>query len=201
MKIPAGIVIVALALALTGCARPSIHRSNVIAIEAEEYNRVFDATVLVLREYGFTVDRHDFRHGVVTTIPVSSPTVLEPWSNQNRTTAQALGNTLTHQRRILTVSLTAMETDQAEVDEGDEGDFELRVEAQIERRQVPRRHMTRSAAGHRILGTLHTTPAELADRGITHDYWAAVGRDAPLEQHILATVIRRSLTINESADE
>jgi hypothetical protein len=67
--------------------------------------------------------------------------------------------------------------------------YELRVEAIIERYQNPLRHLTGSTHGHRVIGSLSAMPDELRHRGITAPYWQAVGRDPYLEQRLLNRIV------------
>jgi len=186
-KCAAPVAVVLVFVAARGCARPLVQGHNVIEIQGAEYDRVYDASMEILREYGFTIDRHDYRHGVITTRPVGSPTVLEPWGRHNRTADDAVASTLTHQRRRVTVNL--------EPKQGSDGGeaFQMRIESHVERRQTTRTYMTGSAAGHHVVSTLHATPGELSSRGVQDQYWQPVRRDGALEQQLLAAIIRRSL--------
>jgi len=57
-----------LAAAVTaGCNSRVASMNNPITITAEEYDRIFEATIDVLRLNQFTVDRRDRRFGVITT--------------------------------------------------------------------------------------------------------------------------------------
>src|SRR5688572_16983036 len=74
-----------LALGLAGCSHPVRPLTgfrpapNPVEVDAAEYDRVFEASVDVLRDAGFRVNRRDYRFGDVVTYPDTSPTVFEPW--------------------------------------------------------------------------------------------------------------------------
>ena len=96
--------------ALPGCS-PALHyRPNPTEIDAREYDLMFTAAQDVLRDYGFEVDRRDYRFGAVTGRPLVAPTVLEPWRITNTTAHQTLAATTNPQRRLVTVSLERPES-------------------------------------------------------------------------------------------
>ena len=187
------------AFGLVGCAAGHSATKNSIDIEAVEYSRVFRAAVQILRDQGFTIDREDFRYGVITTRPVGAPTIVEPWRPGNRTTAQAIDSTLNDQRRRVAVT---MKPDAPVPDGAGQGGnrsdkYTVRVDVQIERLQLPARHLTQSTAGRRVFRTLWSNPGELKGRGIAKKYWEPIGRDVVLERHLLAAIIRKSMLLSE----
>ncbi|MFA9480245.1 hypothetical protein ACERK3_18385 [Phycisphaerales bacterium AB-hyl4] len=189
-----------LMVAAVGCQRAFVDTPNPSPIASEAYDRTFDASIAVLRDHGFDVDRQDYRFGRVTTMPKDSPTAFEPWHGDNTTAAQAWQSTLDHQRR--TVSLFFEPTDEpgdAEANaEADhvivmaEGDYLLRVEVLLERRVQPTRRMTGRTRGN-VFRTLDDVPAEWARRGIDRSYWEPVGRDAYMEGRLLAEIVARGV--------
>src|SRR5690349_11455274 len=92
-----------------GCAHAVRYRPNPAEVDAREYDLMFAAAQDVLRDYGFEVDRRDYRFGTVTSRPLIAPTVLEPWRVTNTTAAQALAATTNHQRRLVSVTLERSE--------------------------------------------------------------------------------------------
>lgn len=191
--------------AVIGCsvAPPSAEPVHVVA---EEYGRMYQSAIQVLREEGYGIDRQDYRFGVVSTKPLASPTILEPWKRGNTTSGQAMESTINTQRRVVTVSLEPAE---ARVEpHGDElsslrelaqrqaramqGEYLMRVEAVIEQLQIPTRHLSGSTQGRRMFGHYRGVPAEWDERGISALYWVAVGRDPHLEDRLLKQIVRRS---------
>lgn len=183
---------VLLAAGLTACAAPELTTPNPFQIDDREYARVFDASILVLRDYGFRVDRKDYRFGVITTMPLDSPTILEPWRGLNSTADQASEATLNSDRRIVRVNL--------EPDPTGQPDYLLRVEVTVERRQQPQRRLTGSTDGYRLLGSLSRTPGEWSQRGIGSTYWTPISRDPYLEERLLAAIVRRSLQLRRTGE-
>ena len=94
--------VLALALASGGCSRTLVKAQNPIEIGAGSYARVFAAAGLTLRDEGFVLNRQDYRSGVITTRPMLSGTLLEPWEQTNSTMYQAWESTLDAERRTVT---------------------------------------------------------------------------------------------------
>ncbi len=189
--------------ALTGCAARPATVQNPIEIDASEYSRMFLASAAELRNQGFILDRQDFRFGVLTTKPVASPTALEPWHTANRTAAHAVDSTFNDQRRRVTVTFNPPESGGADPSIGAAATpdvYLLRVDVQIERRQVPLRYMTGSTSGRNLMGTLRRAPIELSQRGILGAYWQPIGRDPALEHHLMAAIVRASMQTTTNDD-
>ncbi len=179
---------------LAGCATPRAAAPNPFEIDVSEYGRVFDAAVLVLREQGFRVDRQDYRMGVVTTLPLDAPTLMEPWRAANTSSAPSHDSTLNAQRRLVRVSLTPM--DQTLGPDA----YLLSVEATLERRSWPDRRLTGSTNGHTIVAPLSDTPLELRQRGVVSESWRPMGRDAQLEDRLIAAIVRTSFGLRRPRD-
>ncbi|MEX1017779.1 MAG: hypothetical protein WDZ31_13640 [Phycisphaeraceae bacterium] len=179
--------IVVFALLLTGCQRAVVDAPNPLPIASEEYDRMYDASIAVLRDHGFRVDQQDYRFGEVVTRPDDAPTAIEFWQADNTTAAQAWQSTLDHLRRTVTVFLEPAEA------EG-EGDYALRVEVLMERRVQPTRRLTGSSRQN-VFSTLDAVPAEWQRRGITAHYWEPVGRDPYLEARLLRTIVAEAMNV------
>lgn len=92
-------------LPLGGCRAVKTPVANPFDIDRQEFDRVFTAAVLELRDRGFVIDRQDYRFGRITTRPLQSPTIIEPWRGENTTLYQAQTATLNSQRRLITIRL------------------------------------------------------------------------------------------------
>ncbi len=190
-------IVVALAV---GCTHEMVRTPNPTPIDRTEFSRMYHAAVHVLREYGFRIDRQSHRFGLISTKYLPCPAIFEPWHTADTTSQQAWENTLNQQRRCAIVSLEPgpVVTDanpQTTSSQAHDSRYRLRVEVLIERRQHPNRYLTGSTNGHRVYGTLLSTPEEWLARGIEGSYWRPVGRDTLLEQHLLANIIRKSLLL------
>lgn len=212
-----------LLLGLAGCQSKFVSAPNPVEIDAREYHRMFDASILTLREEGFAIDRQDHRFGRITTKPLSSPTVFEPWRTTNTTAHQTAESTFNNDRRIVTVMLepepsttesnvpasplVARPSTPLGAEESVATDavmppspsaYRLRVEVMVERFSAPVRYLNGSTRGEQIVSRLRTTPTELSQRGIDRNYWESAGRDVYLESRLIAGIVRRSVTLPDS---
>ncbi len=188
-----GISLLALG-AVTGCAGPAV--DNPIAVSPEEYHQVIAASVEVLRDMRFEVDRQSHRFGVVTTQPRIAPSLAEVWHPENSTWDQMVESTINLQRRKVRVTLEPAETaPSADEPAGSEDlrEYMMRVEVVIERKQTPERQLTSAtfasldfnenrAAGHEIL----------TERGRESEFWRPIGRDPRLEQRLVLAILDRA---------
>jgi len=181
-----------------------------VSIAADEYPRMFQAAIDVMRDEGFIVDRQDYRFGRITSKPLTAPTIMEPWRRSANTAKQAIDSTINDQRRVVVVMLepvdksnpaslgadvsTLEQAVQSEALAG-QGDYDVRVEVIIEQIQTPTRFLTGSTRGNSIYGHLRSVPAELDERGIGEVYWIPVGRDPYLEERLLRQIVRRSVSV------
>lgn len=181
--------------AACGCARQTVRIENPATFAAVDYDRVFDATVMELRERRFTVERDDRRFGIVTTRPLTASTILEPWYRDDTTMARVGESTLNADRRVVRVNLTPVE--------GTETRYQAGVEVLVERRQLPPRQLTTSALGttsltgrrdrfHRAIRT---------EAGREEVFWKPIARDEHMEQRLLEAILTRAaeLAVEPSA--
>ena len=198
-------------LLAVGCANREITSApNPYEIDVTEYDRIFEAAHHVLRDYQFTVERSDYRFGVVLTEPRGAATIFEPWRPGNTTLQQALFATGNDLRRIVRVTLEPWEdadtpmppaavTEASTVVTPSPTLYGLRVEVMIEKRQMPSQYITRSSTSQ-VLRTLDEVPHELAQRNIPAIYWQPVGRDALLENRLMAEIVRKSTQLTDLDD-
>ena len=203
-------VLAVLCASLIGCAAaPGPARSSV-EIAAAEYGRMYQGALEVLRDRHLQVAEADYRFGHITSVPLVSPTIAEPWRRSLGTTGQTLQSTLNSQRRVVSITIEPLgdadgdqaqptaepETPAAEGAAAIRAEYRLIVEVTLEQLQVPRRYLTGSTSGGKVFGTLEEVPTEWAQRGITGSYWSPVGRDPHLEQQLLEQIVRRSMTVD-----
>lgn len=222
---PLPVLLLLLALvALTGCQRRYAPATGTVEIDPAEYDRMYQASIDVLRDNGFRVDRRDYRFGRVTTEPIASPTAFEPWVNHNTTPTQTAQSTLDHLRRTVTVSLEPIGSEEiaaiedlgesleheaepmvtaspAPADAGSEGPVEsrpyrLRVEVLVENQQIPVRRLNGSVTGSRF-SELAAVPSEWSSRNMPPVYWQPIGRDAHLEQRLARQIVERAMQLPE----
>jgi len=167
-----------------------------LTVPAQDYAAAFEAARAALREADFTIDRQDYRFGVITTKPNASPTVFEVWEQDNSTTDQMLSSTINHERRIVRL-LIKPATKAAR-------HYTVSAEVLIERRELPLRRVIGSSY-HRgtVFNRLSDVPGELLSRGVTEpQYWSLAGRDPEMSARLIASVQSRlsQHAANDAAD-
>lgn len=195
-------------LILAACHTVPPVASNPLDIDASEYDGMYEAARLVLREEGFALDRRSYRLGVVDTEPLGSPTVFEPWLPTNTTLYQTAESTINYQRRVATVTIEPVQPEEPLLPESrtvgaatqpatqpTPETYRLRVEVQVQQLQVPTRQLSGTTRGLAVQRRLAAVPTELRERGITDTYWEPLGRDYYLEQRLLSAIVRRSLRV------
>lgn len=191
-----------LTLALMGCQQPKADAPNPLSIDAREYDRMYDAAIVVLRDHGFRVTRQDYRFGRVTAGPKGSATALEPWKGDNSNLHLAGVSTFSdiQRRAMIYIDPIAGDAEQdaetadaptAPTETATDG-YTLRVEVILERKQQPTRRLTGSHSKN-VFSDLREVPAELKQQGIQASYWQQIGRDAQLEQRLLQAIVRQAV--------
>jgi hypothetical protein len=183
---------------LAGCTAPP--SGQPVAFDAPRYTPIYESALTTLRDMGFAIDRQDHRFGVISTLPLGAPTVVEPWRRTNTTFGQAMESTLNDQRRIVRVYLErAGETTAGASVPGDDGAddsvagaYQLRIEVQIQRRQMPAQRLSGSTTIGRMRNQLREVPAPLREKDVPITYWMPVGRDGPLEDRLIQQIMRKS---------
>lgn len=181
---------------LASCASRKVATDNPIRITSEEYDRVFESAVDVLRNEMFIVDRQDRRFGVITTEPLWSSSLQEPWRTDNTTFYQTLESSLNYHRRIVTITLTPQDSD-APTDQADAtarpSDYQLEVAVAMQRRQHPDRALNTAAVSAVSFSSRSGAAQRLAtERGDEQSFWRPMGRDQYLEQRLVNLILARA---------
>jgi len=178
-------VLILMPLIALGCSRAIVDADNPKALAVDEYRATYEAAAEVLRDYGFVIDRRDYRFGWITTRPLGSPNLFEIWNPQNTTAHQAMESTLASERRRVNVMFTRADSTG--------GDYTLEVEVLLERKQVTTRRLAGSARRN-VFSDLAASPNELANTGVTPSYFQPVGRDPYLEARLIQEITDRART-------
>jgi len=182
------LLLLAVSLGSAGCSRAIVRADNPAPVPADQYRQTFEAAVQILRDLGFTIDRRDYRFGVVTTLPLASPNMFEVWNAQNTTRHQAVESTLASEQRRVNVSITAPGQADGDDQTGSDASYRLEVRVVLERKQIPTRRIAGSARRN-VFSNLAAPPKDLVARGVTGSYWQPVGRDPYLEARLVKQII------------
>jgi len=200
------IMLILIAGLLPACSQTVPQVDNPIPIAVAEYDRVFDASIQVLREKRWVVDRKDRRFGVVTTEPRTAASVFEPWYTDNTTAHQTARSTLNHEQRIVRVTIEPVEIAEsasAENEPGvaayEDGEYLLRVAVLRERRHLPPRPINTAAMGSVGISYRKSSRqrALLTETGYVESHWEPVGDDPQLAKRLLADILRRSIQLDQ----
>jgi hypothetical protein len=170
-------VIVMLVL-IVGCAakprpttQPAVPSGNFIAL--------WRACEDTAREFGFTLDREDYRGGVITTLPLTSKQFFEVWRNDVQTANDLADSSLSLYRRTL----------RFDIKKTPDSTYAATPTVTIERYARTETPVTGSAYlrnAFRSTGRRGPTGSREQDRGIIlpRHYWYVTGEDDVLEQKV-----------------
>lgn len=214
----------ALALALTaGCAaRPADDRPmpsgrpvaqaapswwyakpGVASVPSGDFRRLAAAAESAARDLLFTVDRVDYREGVVTTEPMVSGQWFEPWRREQQTALDVADSSLATVRRTIRFEFARDGDADGGVDGGgDDASWTVTPKVLVERESVAERRIT-AASDYRSFfgGGAGVGGTRESDRGVLlpSRYFYPVGRDDAMERK-LASMIERRVRRAESRD-
>ncbi len=69
------------------------------------YRRVWRKSQSVLRHFGWRINEHDYRLGVIVTHPMFASQLLEPWERNQTSIRTALNNTINFERYIARIKI------------------------------------------------------------------------------------------------
>lgn len=186
------IMAVGCAALLAGCQRPTQPveptAQRVSYADQGDADRLWDASLEVLRRHRFPLDRVDRRNGVITTVPVTSQSFFEFWRTDVNTPFDLLEASLRTVRRAAVVEF---------VPGPDAPDPTVQVTVRRETFATPERQFNNSASTLQIYGS--TLPGVQGERRVTstYDYWIPDGRDAAMEERILTRILARAVVSAE----
>jgi len=148
------------------------------------YENVYDQARLILNRFNFRLDRQDFRLGVLTTQPLLSSHIIEPWRPDNANANNAIENTLHDQRRSVRITIS----------KAPKPDFyEIAVQVIVERATNPTEGLggpifvEGSGFGRNAL----TLRSDYITSETTGPRWTVIGRDTQLERKLLDALFER----------
>ena len=153
----------------------------------DSFATLFKTCENVSRDYCFKIDRVDYREGILTTEPLVSAQIWEPWRPDIQTCKDSRQSTIATVRRTL----------RFEFKRNADGTFEVSPKVLVERQSVEERRITNVALYH---GAFTKEAPRDAPRGtpesdegflIPPKFWYAIGRDPVLEVKLAKEVSKR----------
>ena len=145
-------------------------------IDADNYDALWNACDKVAHRYLFSIDRTDYREGVLTTKPLISKYFTEFWRNDVTYSSDLADSSLATYRRTIRFELSKTEDSR----------YQAAVKVIVERCSTFERRVT-TAIQYKDAFVAPPPGTEFyADDGTVQPYqnWYAVGRDPALEQAI-----------------
>jgi hypothetical protein len=155
-----------------------------VTVSNFQFQPLWDACEKTARAHLFQLDREDYRLGLLTTKPMISKQLLEPWRKDTGTAHGVVENSLAAIRRTL----------RFEIEHSDDGTYIMTPKVIVERFTIVERRIT-SATQTRVafsgpqVPTREAVEAETADLPVS--YWTPVGRDSEMEKQVAAEVRKR----------
>ncbi|MCL2639264.1 MAG: hypothetical protein FWD53_00310 [Phycisphaerales bacterium] len=163
------------------------------------YDNVWQQALLIAAQTGFTVDRKDYRQGVISTRSLPSAQLIEFWKPQQTNFNNALENTINSQRRYLRITINTVP--------GHPKFYEIGVQVLVERETNPTELLSGplfiegSGFGRNAI-TLRSDYADATtamppkkagaiEQTDPHRRWVLLGHDPDLEKKILNALFER----------
>jgi hypothetical protein len=158
-----------------------VKQPAVATIEADDFTPLWRACRNATVASSFTIDRADFRSGLMTTLPLVSKQFFELWRNDVATPYDLAESSLDTVRRTV----------RFEIRRRDDGRFEAVPKVIKERFSLAERRITSVARFAETFTTERVEGDRNRDRAgadLPDQYWSATGRDYALERHLAAAV-------------
>jgi hypothetical protein len=161
-----------------------------------DFDRLFRACENTARDYQFTIDRQDYRRGLLTTRPMISKQIFEPWRRDAGTVHDVVQSTLQTVRRTIRIEIIRTE----------EGAYEAQPKVLVEELSQITTRITSPSQYRNVFFVSATEGQYRTDEGksIPFRYWYAIGRDSVMERHMADEVGRKAgapSTARSSNDE
>ena len=157
----------------------------IVDVTHPDFNKLWNASAQAARDFGYAIDRQDFRNGLITTEPLTGQQFFEPWRHDTGDTAGLANNSITTFRRTIRMEFERTEDGQFKMSPCVLVERTAQAEQPISSDGYLRSSMT--PAKHSMLGTRETDRAVYLPKS----YWYATGRDHALERDIAKAVQKK----------
>lgn len=174
-------------IALVGCTAPPAAEGptldRIAAPTEDAYALLWNSTCDTLRNHFMALDRQDRANGVITTHPETTSQAWELWRPQPVDPYYwAEANFQTIQRQVRVDLRPVPET---------AGEYELQVRVERFRYCLEERQIDNAAAALRLFSSAAPTSSGRMRKLKDSSYWLPLGRDAGLEERLLAEIRQR----------
>jgi hypothetical protein len=148
-----------------------------------DFNKLCDACLDSARDRQFTVDRTDYRDGVITTRPMVSQQFFEFWRSDVGTFDGVLQSSLQTIRRSIHFELSRSE----------DGLYTAHPKVLVEKLSLVQRRITSVAQYRYIFSPLGNDATFTTAQGtvVPTRYWYAIGRDEALEKQLAESIAKK----------
>jgi hypothetical protein len=154
-------------------------------VNSSDFDRLVSACEDTARDYLFKLDRIDYRAGLITTQPLVSAQVFEPWRQDNRTLYDVEESSIATIRRTIRFEFTRLPDDT----------WEVAPKVLVERQTIAERRITSVVLYRNVFDTIRTqhlrptgTPESDQNIIISPRYWYLLRRDPEFEMLLAHTV-------------
>jgi hypothetical protein len=163
-----------------------LSQPSVAEIHGSDFNTLWESAKDTVRSYQFTLDRQDYRSGVITTAPEISKQIFEFWRNDAGTAYDAWSATMGAVRRTI----------RFEVARNPDNTFTMVPKVLVERQSIFERRVT-DVSQYRFAfsGPVRVQPARTVVsldpetyQDVPVKYWYATGRDLAMEKELAERV-------------
>ena len=155
----------------------------VASVAAADYDRLWKACGDVLKQRRFTLDRQDYRSGVLTSRALTSKQFFEVWRHDTVTARDTLQSSLGTLRRIVYFDVTR----------NPDGSAGASPKVVVERYTTEEHRITAVTSYRSLINPTERSsfaaPASIGEPG--EDHWYAVGRDSHLEAALVEDLRQR----------
>ncbi len=160
-----------------------LEQPAVALVHSDDYDRLWDAAQWTARDYLFSIDRRDYRDGVLTTEPMVSRQFFEVWRKDVPAAGDLARSSLQTIRRSIRFTFTRQAG----------GGWSVTPKVLVEQFASAGRRLSYVGAYQAITVPGGTIGSTEMDEGIylPAQYWFPIGRDYALERKLARTIRQR----------
>jgi hypothetical protein len=149
------------------------------------YDNIWRQAAAIVTAAGFSLDRQDYRLGVMTSFALPSAQVVEFWKPQHVNLTDSLENTVNNQRRSVRVTISRVE--------GKPDFYQIGIQVLVERETNPREDIGGPVfvQGSGFGRNSVTLRSDYAEPNVEGGRWVAIGHDPDMERRMIEALFNR----------